>query len=97
MNYLSKDIISYIYKFISFKEAFNISMLNTIFYTIWRLHKFDKTLYIKAKNKHLIEKYPNLNFGMKISKVGDLVSIIESKPMSKLKSWTVVSNNEVKS
>lgn len=74
MNYLSKDIISYIYNFMSLKEAFNISRLNKQFYTAWRLHKFDETLYIKAKNKHLIKKYPNMNFGMRISKVVDLVS-----------------------
>ena len=29
-------------------------------------------------------------------KVGDIVSIIESKPISKLKSWIAVSNNEAK-
>lgn len=74
MKYLSKDIISYIYKFMSFEETFNISMLNKHFYTTWRLHKFDETLYIKAKNKYLIEKYSNINFGMRINKVGDLVS-----------------------
>ena len=27
-------------------------------------------------------------------KVGDMVSIIESKPYSKTKTWTVISNNE---
>ena len=30
-------------------------------------------------------------------KVGDIVSIIESKPISKLKSWIVVSNDGAKS
>ena len=29
-------------------------------------------------------------------KVGDLVSIVESKPISKQKSWTVLSNNGAK-
>ena len=29
-------------------------------------------------------------------KVGDIVKIIESKPISKLKSWTVVSDNQEK-
>lgn len=74
MNNLPIDVISIIYNFMSFKESFNISMLNKQFYTAWRLHKFDETLYIKAKNKHLIEKYSNINFGMRISSVGDLVS-----------------------
>ena len=30
-------------------------------------------------------------------KVGDIVKIIESKPISKLKSWTVVNDNQEKS
>ena len=53
-------------------------------------HKLYKKIITRSKKYHAHDEKNEF-------KVGDLVSIIESKPMSKLKSWTVVSNNEVKS
>ena len=52
-------------------------------------HKLYKKIISRSKNYHAHDE--NNNF-----KVGDNVSIIESKPISKLKSWTVVMDKEAK-
>ena len=52
-------------------------------------HKLYKKIISQSKKYHAHEE--NNSF-----KVGDIVKIIESKPISKLKSWTVVSDNQEK-
>jgi len=49
-------------------------------------HKLYKKIISQSKKYHAHDE--NNSF-----KVGDIVKIIESKPISKLKSWTVVNNN----
>ena len=49
-------------------------------------HKLYKKIISRSKKYHAHDS--NNEF-----KVGDLVSIVETKPISKLKSWIVVSNN----
>ena len=68
--------------------------------------KNDKTVVVEVERKF---KHPFYEKVIKRSKkyhahdeknqfkVGDIVSIIESKPISKLKSWIVVSNDGAKS
>ena len=53
-------------------------------------HKLYKKIISRSKNYHAHDE--NNQF-----KVGDIVSIVESKPISKLKSWIVISNDGVKS
>ena len=52
-------------------------------------HKLYKKIISRSKKYHVHDENNN-------HQVGDNVSIQESKPISKLKTWTVVSNNEVK-
>ena len=52
-------------------------------------HKLYKKIISQSKKYHAHDE--NNSF-----KVGDIVKIIESKPISKLKSWTVVNDNQVK-
>ena len=52
-------------------------------------HKLYKKIISQSKKYHAHDE--NNNF-----KVGDIVKIIESKPISKLKSWTVLNNNQEK-
>ena len=52
-------------------------------------HKLYKQIISQSKKYHAHDE--NNSF-----KVGDIVKIIESKPISKLKSWTVVSDNQEK-
>ena len=51
-------------------------------------HKLYRKIISRSKKYHAHDE--NNDF-----KVGDTVSIIESKPISKTKTWTVVSNSEV--
>ena len=53
------------------------------------IHPFFKKVISSTKKYHAHDE--NNNF-----KVGDIVKIIESKPISKLKSWTVINNNQEK-
>ena len=53
-------------------------------------HKLYKKIISRSKKYHAHDEKNQF-------KVGDIVSIIESKPISKLKSWIVVSNNGAKS
>ena len=53
------------------------------------LHKLYKKIISQSKKYHAHDE--NNYF-----KVGDIVKIIESKPISKLKSWTVVNDNQEK-
>ena len=52
-------------------------------------HKLYKKIISQSKKYHAHDE--NNSF-----KVGDIVKIIESKPISKLKAWTVVNNNQEK-
>ena len=52
-------------------------------------HKLYKKIISQSKKYHAHDE--NNSF-----KVGDIVKIIESKPISKLKSWTVVNDNQGK-
>ena len=52
-------------------------------------HKLYKKIISQSKKYHAHDE--NNSF-----KVGDIVKIIESKPISKLKTWTVVSDNQEK-
>ena len=52
-------------------------------------HKLYKKIISQSKKYHAHDEN---NF----FKVGDVVKIIESKPISKLKSWTVVNDNQEK-
>ena len=52
-------------------------------------HKLYKKIISQSKKYHAHDE--NNSF-----KVGDIVKIIESKPISKLKSWTVVNVNQEK-
>ena len=52
-------------------------------------HKLYKKIISQSKRYHAHDE--NNSF-----KVGDIVKIIESKPISKLKSWMVVSDNQEK-
>ena len=52
-------------------------------------HKLYKKIISQSKKYHAHDE--NNSFT-----VGDIVKIIESKPISKLKSWTVVSDNQEK-
>ena len=52
-------------------------------------HKLYKKIISQSKKYHAHDE--NNSF-----KVGDIVKIIESKPISKLKSWTVVNDNQEK-
>ena len=52
-------------------------------------HKLYKKIISQSKKYHAHDE--NNNFI-----VGDIVKIIESKPISKLKSWTVINNNQEK-
>jgi len=52
-------------------------------------HKLYKKIISQSKKYHAHDE--NNTF-----KVGDIVKIIESKPISKLKSWTVVNNSQEK-
>ena len=52
-------------------------------------HKLYKKIISQSKRYHAHDE--NNSF-----KVGDIVKIIESKPISKLKSWTVVGDNQEK-
>ena len=52
-------------------------------------HKLYKKIISQSKKYHAHDE--NNSF-----KVGDIVKIIESKPISKLKSWTVVNNSQEK-
>ena len=52
-------------------------------------HKLYKKIISQSKKYHAHDE--NNSF-----KVGDIVQIIESKPISKLKSWTVVNDNQEK-
>ena len=52
-------------------------------------HKLYKKIISQSKKYHAHDE--NNSF-----KVGDTVNIIESKPISKLKSWTVVNDNQEK-
>ena len=53
-------------------------------------HKLYKKIISRSKKYHAHDEKNQF-------KVGDIVSIIESKPISKLKSWIVVSNDGAKS
>ena len=53
-------------------------------------HKLYKKIISQSKKYHAHDE--NNSF-----KVGDIVKIIESKPISKLKSWTVINENQEKS
>ena len=50
-------------------------------------HKLYKKIISRSKNYHAHDEENKY-------KIGDNVSIIESKPISKLKSWIVYNNNE---
>ena len=50
-------------------------------------HKLYKKIISQSKKYHAHDE--NNNF-----KVGDIVKIIESKPISKLKSWSVINDNQ---
>ena len=50
-------------------------------------HKLYKKIISRSKNYHAHDEDNNF-------KVGDKVKIIESKPISKLKSWLVMSENQ---
>ena len=52
-------------------------------------HKLYKKIISQSKKYHAHDE--NNSF-----KVGDVVKIIESKPISKLKSWTIVNDNQEK-
>ena len=52
-------------------------------------HKLYKKIISQSKKYHVHDEENSF-------KVGDIVKIIESKPISKLKSWTVINDNEVK-
>ena len=52
-------------------------------------HKLYKKIISQSKKYHAHDENNSL-------KVGDIVKIIESKPISKLKSWTVVNDNQEK-
>ena len=52
-------------------------------------HKLYKKIISQSKKYHAHDE--NNNF-----KVGDIVKIIESKPISKLKSWIVINDNQEK-
>ena len=52
-------------------------------------HKLYKKIISQSKKYHAHDE--NNTF-----KVGDIVKIIESKPISKLKSWTVINDNQEK-
>ena len=52
-------------------------------------HKLYKKIISQSQKYHAHDE--NNSF-----KVGDIVKIIESKPISKLKSWTVVNDNQEK-
>ena len=52
-------------------------------------HKLYKKIISQSKKYHAHDE--NNSF-----KIGDIVKIIESKPISKLKSWTVVNDNQEK-
>ena len=52
-------------------------------------HKLYKKIISQSKKYHAHDE--NNTF-----KVGDIVTIIESKPITKLKSWTVVNNSQEK-
>ena len=52
-------------------------------------HKLYKKIISQSKKYHAHDE--NNSF-----KVGDIVKIIESKPISKLKSWTVINGNQEK-
>ena len=52
-------------------------------------HKLYKKIISQSKKYHAHDE--NNNF-----KVGDIVKIMESKPISKLKSWTVINNSQEK-
>ena len=51
-------------------------------------HKLYKKIITRSKKYHVHDEANEY-------KVGDTVSIIESKPISKLKQWTVFTNGEV--
>ena len=53
-------------------------------------HKLYKKIIRQSKKYHAHDENNEFN-------VGDTVSIIESRPISKLKTWTVISNNGAKS
>ena len=53
-------------------------------------HKLYKKIISRSKNYHAHDE--NNQF-----KVGDIVSIVESKPISKLKTWIVISDEGAKS
>ena len=50
-------------------------------------HKLYKKIISQSKKYHAHDEHNSF-------KVGDIVKIIESKPISKLKSWTVVNDNQ---
>ena len=50
-------------------------------------HKLYKKIISQSKKYHAHDEKNSF-------KVGDIVKIIESKPISKLKSWTVVNDNQ---
>ena len=52
-------------------------------------HKLYKKIISQSKKYHAHDEN-------NLFKVGDVVKIIESKPISKLKSWTVVNDNQEK-
>ena len=52
-------------------------------------HKLYKKIISQSKKYHAHDEKNSF-------KVGDIVRIIESKPISKLKSWTVVNDNQEK-
>ena len=52
-------------------------------------HKLYKKIISQSKKYHAHDE--NNSF-----KIGDVVKIIESKPISKLKSWTVINDNQEK-
>ena len=52
-------------------------------------HKLYKKIISQSKKYHAHDEN-------NLFKVGDIVKIIESKPISKLKSWTVVNDNQEK-
>ena len=52
-------------------------------------HKLYKKIISQSKKYHAHDEYNSF-------RVGDIVKIIESKPISKLKSWIVVNDNQEK-
>ena len=52
-------------------------------------HKLYKKIISQSKKYHAHDEN-------NVFKVGDIVKIIESKPISKLKTWTVVNDNQEK-